>query len=124
MRGFIRVFLEGLDIKKKKIKKGRGLNVTFNRNGNYAVLITKTGNEIKQKKVVPLEKIPGSYKRHEFVDMYPPEQAQLQPQTMTVNIVTQSEETPVTTGQSKFCANCGASVRSDAKFCESCGSEL
>ena len=130
MRGYVRVALMGLDTRASKIKQGRGLNITFNRQGSYAALITKTGNNIKQKKIVPLEKVPVSYRRHEFVEMYPPDQAG-NPR-VSVNINNQQQQQPPMVNpapiinpaprQKTFCIQCGAEMPPTAVFCPNCGS--
>jgi hypothetical protein len=139
MRGHVRVALAGTDTRMQKIKMGRGLNVSFNRNGNFALLVTRVGSTLNQKKVVPLSKIPGSYRR-EFMEFYPPDQ-----QSPSINLQINNQSIgqyaqpaapvyapvyaptaapPAVAPRGRFCMSCGTAIPPTAAFCPSCGGRV
>lgn len=103
----------------KKVKLGKGMNVQFDRNGNFAALIERTNSKVRQKKIVPLAKIPGSYRRNEFIDMYAGGSATPQPIISTQVNVQQVQNGPA--GPKGKCNYCGAELESEARFCPTCG---
>ncbi len=123
MRGHIRVTMVGMDAFKKKIKKGKGINTVFDRRGSFAILLVKTGHNIKNRRIVSVDNIPGSY-RHEFEEMYPPEHpAPAAPVSPTYVVQTNPPPAPVPDHpRMMFCSLCGAELQDGAGFCSKCGS--
>jgi hypothetical protein len=118
VRGYVRANIIGLSNTSKKVKLGKGMNVQFDRNGNFAALIERTNSKVRQKKIVPLAKIPGSYRRNEFVDMYSQVQSS-PPQQIIINQATPQPAQPVIEGPK--CRYCGATMDIKATFCQTCG---
>jgi len=102
----------------RKVKLGKGMNVQFDRNGNFAALIERTSSKVRQKKIVPLDKVPGSYRRNEFIDMYTSGPA---PAQASVSIQMTNQQVQSAPGPKGQCRYCGTELESEAKFCPTCG---
>ncbi len=68
--GHVRVTLIGLDGWHRNIKRGRDVNLVFDRNGKFSMLLEQVYTKMKKKRIVPFSKIPRRY-REEFVELYP-----------------------------------------------------
>ena len=109
-----------MSLTSKKVKLGKGMNVQFDKNGNFAALIERTNSKIRQKKIVPLAKRPGSYRRNEFIDMYAGGSAAPQ-QVISNQVNVQQVQNAPPAIQKIKCSYCGAELENEAKFCPNCG---
>ncbi len=121
-KGHVRVTLIGFDGWHRNIKRGRGVNTVFDRNGNFAMLLEQGYSKMKKKRIVPLDKIPGRY-CEEFVELYPP--------APVVPVAPVNEVPPAPVPVSKtpdgtpvYCSRCGVTLAPDADFCHKCGSPV
>jgi len=121
MRGYAKVFIPGMDPTAEKVRFDENMTIQFNKNGNFAVLIQRSGKSTWRKKYVPLNKIPAGYLRHEFTDMYLQDQQQAQFVAVQQNNPQPAPQQAQTARPNAICRYCGAPLEDIAKFCPNCG---